>query len=156
MTETGARFETFEAFHASERPRLLRLAHLLTGSTTTGEEIVQDALISVHDRWASIDEPSVYARRAIINLAHSSQRRAMRERRFLTRRRVVEVTGEPRIDETWAVVRSLRSDQRTIVVLRFYADYSLNQIAEELSLPLGTVKSTLHRALKQLKETLDV
>ena len=41
-----------------------------------------------------------------------------------------------------------------VIVLRFYEDMPLAEIAEQLGMPLGTVKSTLHRALSKLKETL--
>lgn len=155
MTDSEPHLHAFEAFHASARPGLLRLAHLLTGSPALGEELVQDTLLAVHRSWETITEPTAYARRALINQVRSSQRRSIRERTFLARRTVEAVTGEPNVDETWALIRRLKPEQRTVVVLRFYADYSLNQIADELNLPLGTVKSTLHRALKHLKETLD-
>ncbi len=42
---------------------------------------------------------------------------------------------------------------RAVVILRFYADQTLEQIAEGLGLPLGTVKSRLHRAVAQLRES---
>lgn len=48
----------------------------------------------------------------------------------------------------------LEPDARAVVVLRFYEDRSLEQIASDLSLPLGTVKSRLHRAVKQLRGSL--
>ena len=59
---------TFEAFHARERPGLLRLAHLLTGSPAVGEDLVQDALIAVHRHWPEIADPAAYARTALVNL----------------------------------------------------------------------------------------
>jgi RNA polymerase sigma-70 factor (ECF subfamily) len=49
----------------------------------------------------------------------------------------------------------LTSDERIVVVLRFWADLSLDAIAERLDWPLGSVKSRLHRALGRLRTTLD-
>jgi RNA polymerase sigma-70 factor (ECF subfamily) len=48
----------------------------------------------------------------------------------------------------------LRPDERACVVLRFYEDLTLAQIAEQLDLPLGTVKSHLHRAIAALRDLL--
>ena len=64
------------------------------------------------------------------------------------------MTGVPELDETWRELRKLPPSQRAVIVLRFYEDMPLAEIAEQLGMPLGTVKSTLHRALSKLKETL--
>ncbi|UNC92116.1 sigma-70 family RNA polymerase sigma factor [Candidatus Contubernalis alkalaceticus] len=47
---------------------------------------------------------------------------------------------------------SLSDNQRQVVILRYLADLSLREIAEELEVPLSTVKSRLYRALAQLRE----
>ena len=49
----------------------------------------------------------------------------------------------------------LTVDQRTVVVLRYWRDLSLEQIAERLGWPLGTVKSRLHYGLAALRERLE-
>jgi RNA polymerase sigma factor (sigma-70 family) len=58
------------------------------------------------------------------------------------------------IDETWAVLAALAPRRRAVVVLRFYADLSLAEIAEVTGWTTGTVKSTLHRALADPKEVI--
>ena len=52
------------------------------------------------------------------------------------------------------MIGELSAQQRAVVVLRFYEDLSLEQITTALDVPTGTVKSTLHRALLNLKEKL--
>ena len=69
--------ETFQAEHA----RLARLAHLLTGSNALGEELLQEAFISLHRRWDDVDNPAAYVRATLINLTRSAQRRQRLERR---------------------------------------------------------------------------
>jgi RNA polymerase sigma factor (sigma-70 family) len=58
-------------------------------------------------------------------------------------------------DSVGRALQALTVDQRTVVVLRYWRDLSLEQIAERLGWPLGTVKSRLHHALGALKERLE-
>jgi RNA polymerase sigma-70 factor (ECF subfamily) len=52
-------------------------------------------------------------------------------------------------------VRTLPPDQQLVVALRFWRDLPLEEIAERLDLPLGTVKSRLHYAMRALRKELD-
>ena len=142
---------TFEETFQSERARLARLAHLLTGSNALGEELLQEAFISLHRRWDQVDNPAAYVRATVINLARSSQRRQRLERRHSMS--CVPAAGlPPDIDEMWQLLQRLPANQRAVIVLRFYEDRALTQIASDLGRPLGTVKSLLYRALKRLRE----
>ncbi|MGD0019872.1 MAG: sigma-70 family RNA polymerase sigma factor [Candidatus Limnocylindrales bacterium] len=58
-------------------------------------------------------------------------------------------------DEVGRLVRTLPPDQQMVVALRFWRDLSLEEIAERLDLPLGTVKSRLHYAMRALRKELD-
>jgi RNA polymerase sigma factor (sigma-70 family) len=60
----------------------------------------------------------------------------------------------PAYDHTLDAVRRLPSRARALVVLRFYDQLSIAEIAEVLGIPQGTVKSGLHRALAELREVL--
>ena len=60
----------------------------------------------------------------------------------------------PRYDGLWEAVCALPPDRRAAVVLFYYEDMSVEQIAKCLGVPKGTVKSRLSRARKQLKEML--
>jgi RNA polymerase sigma-70 factor (ECF subfamily) len=146
--------ETFEGFDARALLPAARLAHLLTGSAAIGHDVAQESLVALHARWDEIDNPDAYLRVVVVNRCRSVQRRRGRERSFLARARVEPVTAIPELDETWHAVRRLPTKQRAIVVLRFYEDLSVPEIAAALELAEGTVKSTLHRALRQLKELL--
>lgn len=144
---------TFALFYEQHLAPSLRLAHLIVGSPTAAQDVVHDVFLSIHRRWASIDNPGGYLRTALINRCRSAQRRQIVERLHL-RRPSTETTAIPEVDETWRAVQLLPAEQRTVLVLRFYADLSLAEIATEIGKPVGTVKSTLHRALARLKEEL--
>jgi RNA polymerase sigma factor (sigma-70 family) len=83
--------------------------------------------------------------------------------KVLRRRKVAEryptpVAGaalEPEIAEAWDAVVRLPPRQRAVVALRYWNDLSEAEIVEYLGWPPGTVKSTLHRALKRLKEEIE-
>jgi RNA polymerase sigma factor (sigma-70 family) len=100
-----------------------------------------------------VDNPAAYARTAVVNLARSNHRRLRLERAHAARSTAAPVLP-PELDETWRLIRRLPRDQRVVIVLRFYEDLSLAQIAAELDRPLGSVKSILYRALKRLKEQM--
>jgi len=144
---------TFDEMFQSEYAKLARLAHLLTGSRALGEELVQEAFISLHRRWDKVDNPAAYVRTTVINLATSALRRQRLERRHSSSSVLAPVLP-PELDETWRLIQRLPPSQRAVIILRFYEDRSLTQIAGDLDRPLGTVKSLLHRALKRLKEQM--
>jgi RNA polymerase sigma factor (sigma-70 family) len=128
---------------------MVRLGHLLTGSVAVGEDLAQDAFVGMHRNWASVDNPDGYVRVALVNRVRNHARRAGRSD---LRWSVAEAsTGIAEIDETWELLRSLNERQRAAIVLRYYLDLPLQQIADLLGCRIGTVKSAIHRGLAQLK-----
>lgn len=144
----------FDHFFREQRGALVRLAHLLHGSPTVAEDLAQEALLATHRKWAELDNPAGYARRALVNLVRSQQRRGMVERRHARSTSPPGHELPPEVDEMWTAIRRLSADQRAVVVLRFYEDLTIDEIAAVLDRPSGTVKSLLHRALARLKETV--
>jgi DNA-directed RNA polymerase specialized sigma24 family protein len=64
-------------------------------------------------------------------------------------------TAPPEIDETIAPVRKLAPKHRAVLVLRYYENMSVEQIAQVMNVRPGTVKSLLHRSLKQLRAQMN-
>lgn len=148
-SETPVLEETYREL----RLPLLRLAFMLTGSRETAEDVVQSAFASAQPRWHAIDDPPAYLRRSVVNLAKDGQRREFR-RRLRLRPEREPVTRIEEIDETWALVRDLPSAQRKVVVLHYYEDLTLVEIAALLDRPASTVRSDLRRALARLRKAL--
>lgn len=93
--------------------------------------------------------------RVAVNFGRNRQRRRLLERRKPLVSRDVEPDLSAVADP--ALARALARvpiDQRTVLVLRFHLDWSMDQIAETLDLPPGTVKSRLHRGLRRLENLL--
>jgi RNA polymerase sigma-70 factor (sigma-E family) len=148
---------TFEAFAAQRMDSLLRLARLLTGTPTDAEDLVQSSLLRAHLKWpkiASADHPEAYLRKLLVNVHHSS----VRKRRYST----VELTHADRpsaapetafgeVDELRSSILRLSVRQRTALVLRYYEDLDIDEIAEAMDLRASSVRSSIARALATLR-----
>jgi RNA polymerase sigma factor (sigma-70 family) len=143
------------ALYDAERDAMVRLAHLLTGSPAVAEDVVHDAFLKLHDGLDDVLRPGAYLRRTVVNLCHSHHRRAGVERRWRDRQPPPEVALPPDVGDTWSAVGDLPDRQREVLVLRFYLDMKVDDIAETLDVAPGTVKSTIHRALATLAERIE-
>ena len=139
---------------------LTRFAYLVSGDRDRAQDLVQEALLSMHRRFGPylpIDDPSAYARRTIVN-AHLSWAR---------RRRVIEIPCEPfpdvawgddersvLDDEVWDALADLPVRQRAVLVLRYFVGHSDREIAEILSCREGSVRSMATRAFTALRPVL--
>jgi RNA polymerase sigma factor (sigma-70 family) len=140
------------ALFERERAGLVRLAHTITGSNQVAEDLVHDAYL----RWVNrgdLTNPAAYLRTTVVNLARDTLRRRDTGRRIRAERPVP--LGEPALDETWSIVRSLPERYRTALALRFYEDLSERQIAELMGVRPGTVKSLIHRGLAKVRKELE-
>ncbi len=141
-----------DALYRAHRRRLSGLAAAVTLDRAVADDIVHDAFAGLTRHVASVRDPLAYLHRSVVNAAVRTIQRRNRARSLP--QRPLQPSTIPEVDETWQMVAALPARQRVVVVLRFWEDYSYEQIAEALGLPLGTVKSTLHRALSTLKEQL--
>ena len=96
MREVSSEPPALEAVYRSSALALTRLAYLLVGDRTEAEDIVHTVFASVVPRWQTIDEPSAYLRRAVINRAHDVHRRRSGPLRQLTRRSLDRRAGRRR------------------------------------------------------------
>ena len=131
---------------------MVRLAYLLTGSKETAQDVVQDSFVGLHRKWASVRAPDAYLRTSVVNGCHSHHRRRARER---ARRVEVERVTVLGADELSDVLLRLPHRQRAAIVLRYYHDLSDREIADALNCRVGTVASSIHRALARLRVELD-
>ncbi|MER6974995.1 sigma-70 family RNA polymerase sigma factor [Nocardioides sp. NPDC000445] len=142
----------FEEAYREYRMTLLRLAYLVSGSHEMSEDVVQSAFTSAHERWDQIENPSRYLKKAVVNLVKDAQRRQFRLRAKAVDRPLV--TLPPDVDETWTQIAQLPWTQRAVVVLHYYEDLPLAEIADILNRPAATVRSDHRRALGKLRKAL--
>jgi RNA polymerase sigma-70 factor, ECF subfamily len=125
----------------------------LTGDPHVGDELAQEALTRVYARWPLLREPRPYAYRVVTNLARDRWARAARERAAMPDLRPAE-QQEPVDGTTLDAVRRLPAAQRDVVLLHYYADLPVDQVARVLRRPVGTVKRRLFDARTALAVAL--
>jgi RNA polymerase sigma-70 factor (ECF subfamily) len=142
---------SFDEFYAGTAARIVRHAYALTGDLDDARDVAQEAFARAWQRWSSVsacNSPEAWVRRVATNLAVSRWRRA-RTARLLAGRDAGSARHAPEIStDTVALVAGLRTlpqRQRTVLVLYYLADLSVDQIAAELGCPAGSVKSWLSR-----------
>ena len=140
-----------------------RLAALLLGSEIEAQDAVQDAALRAWDRFADLRDPARFEAwfgRILVNGCRDRLRQRRRVR-TLPMDYVPDLPapdGLPRLVERDALRRSLADltpDQRTVVVLHYFAGLSLEEVAEHTGARPGTVKSRLHAALAVLHAAYD-
>jgi RNA polymerase sigma factor (sigma-70 family) len=132
---------------------MVRVAYLIAGSTAVAEEVTHDAFVTVYERWDRLDQPGAYLRRCVVNGAMRTTRRRRHGQR-LEAADPAPAEARPAHDDTLDAVQRLAPRARSLVVLRYYAQLTIQEIADVLQIPPGTVKSGLHRALAELREVL--
>lgn len=142
----------FEEAYREHRMALLRLAYLISGSHEMSEDVVQSAFTSAHERWDQIQNPLPYLKKAVINLVKDGQRRHLRLRPGAVERPSVALPHE--VDETWTQIGRLTWVQRAVIVLHYYEDLPLAEVADILKRPAATVRSDHRRALDKLRKAL--
>lgn len=150
--------EELTAFCRTEYPRLVGVLTLYCGSRPVAEELAQEALARAWHRWARVrhfDRPEAWVRRVALNLANSHLRRVLAERRALARLAEPSPVVEPSDRSLIDAVGRLPRRQRVVVILHYYLDLPLDEVALQLETTVPTVKSLLHRALKHLRSQAD-
>ena len=152
---TGRTMTDFDDFYRLHRTDAVRWATALVGSPEVGEELAQDALLSVGRRLDRVDNAAGYLRRAVVNGAASWHRSRGRERARVRRATAGEATtNSAPTNEMLDALSTLPYRQRAAVTLRYWADWTDEQIAEALDCAPATVRVLLHRGLATLKEEM--
>jgi RNA polymerase sigma-70 factor (ECF subfamily) len=143
-------------------PALLRYAYLLTGDAADAQELVQDALVSVLSRRARLREPAAvegYVRQTVLRTYVDGYRR---RRQWLRVRHLVATPdtaagpadGVDARQDVVAALAGLAPRVRACVVLRYFEDLTVPEIADRLDLATGTVKRYLSDGVRALERVL--
>jgi RNA polymerase sigma-70 factor (sigma-E family) len=148
----------FRDYVLTRSTALLRMAIMLTGNRADGEDLLQAALVKTYGSWGRINDRAAldaYVRRAMVN-THISWWRRRRVDEYPTDELPDQVVADHSRESDMAeVVRRaldrLPQRMRAAVMLRYFEDMTEPEIAATLGISLGTVKSTVSRAVARLR-----
>jgi len=151
--------EEFTEFATGAAARLRRTAFLLCGDWHTAEDLTQTTLAKMFVSWRRIsrrDAVYAYANRTLVNTYLADRRR--RRSRELLAGWLPDAAAEPGTPELRMVVldalATLPPKTRVVVVMRYWADLSVDQVADLLGCSAGNVKSQSARGLDKLRTVL--
>ncbi len=159
-SETAEAEAAFTAYVQERRASLYATAYHLTGDRYEAEDLLQSALFSTYRAWDRISDKAAlggYLRRTMTNLHISAWRR--RKLNEYPTEELPETAGD--VDAMrgtelravlWQALARLPETQRTMLVLRYYEGRTDPEIAEILDISVGTVKSSIWRSLRRLRE----
>ena len=140
-----------------------RLARAILGDSTAAQDATHDAFVTAWRKWPTLRDPARFEHwfhRILVNTCrnhlhrmHHWQVQDISSDLAATEADAFSQAGDR--DLVGAALLRLAPDHRIVVALRFYRDLTIDEIASQLSLPAGTVKSRLHHALRRLHLMLD-
>jgi RNA polymerase sigma-70 factor (sigma-E family) len=152
--------EDFTAYVRERRASLYATAYHLTGDRYEAEDLLQSALFSTYRAWGRITDKAAvggYMRRTMTNL-HISAWRRRKVNEYPTEEMPESASAADAMGGTelravlWQALAKLPETQRTMLVLRYYEGRTDPEIAGILDISVGTVKSSIWRALRRLRE----
>jgi RNA polymerase sigma-70 factor (sigma-E family) len=148
--------DDFEEFAKAWIPQLYRTAWLLTGDRHHAEDLVQDTLANMLKQWHRIDSPAAYARTTLVRTFVSQRRR-----RRWTEEPIAELperAGWPGDHELRMSLRTALAElapvDRAVLVLRFFEDRSVEDVALDLGRSTSAITTRTSRALERLRAVL--
>ena len=155
--------DAFAVLAGGALSRLDAVARLILRDTELARDAVQEALVRAWRDLPRLREPArfdAWLHRLTVHACIDAAR--------VQRRRIVEVELTPEVDLIIAdgasaladrdqldrMLRRLEPAQRAVLVLHYYLELSLPEVAEALDIPVGTAKSRLHRSLAALRSTV--
>ena len=159
----GGDEEAFASLAVAAGDRLHAVAHRILRDIDMAEDATQQALLSIWRDLPTLRDPARFDAWSYRLLVRACYAEARRNRSWSPGLRLVD-TDEPMADASTSVAdrdqlergfRRLSIDHRAVVVLHHYLDLSLDEVADALGVPVGTVRSRLHYAMRGLRAALD-
>jgi RNA polymerase sigma-70 factor (ECF subfamily) len=154
--------EAFSQLVKAALPRLKGVARLILRDPGRAEDAVQDALVSAWRDLRALRDPDAWdawIRRLTVRACYKVARRE-RRRAFVELRATLEPHKTSTQDASAHVAERdrlerelgrLKIDQRAVIVLHYYLDLPLPEVAQILDIPVGTANSRLHRGLETMR-----
>ncbi len=160
----GGDLGAFEAVVASSHPRLYRVAQGILRDADRAEDATQQALIEIWKYLRRLRDPDRFDSWSYRLLVRACVKEAKSSPRWMPG---IEISpsDEPRATDAFGSVvdrdqlergfRRLSVEHRAVIVMRYLLDMPLEQVADALDIPVGTVGSRLNRAMRSLRAALE-
>lgn len=142
----------FAVFYRLAYQRAVRLAYLITGSSAVSEDLAQEAFVRLHPRFNELDRPGAFLHVTLVNLCRSWHRSRKRRSSAPLSYEQGSVSMEAR--ELLDVLAALPERHRTVLVLRYWMDWTDAEIAKAIHCPRSTVTSLARRGLGRMRKQL--
>lgn len=151
--------QEFDEFYSARFAPLVRLLFLQTGDARRAEDSAQEAFLRAWQRRRQLNskDPVRWVTQVAFRIAVSEWRRSQRLKAILQRIRPPEAPSSKAPEDLTYVVQLLKgltSEQRSVVILHYLNDLSVNSTADLLGISAGTVKSRLSRARDHLRAAI--
>jgi len=161
--ETNERAEAFLRLANSHLDASYRLARAILRDPLNAQDATHDAFVQAWRKWSTLRDPARFDQwfdRILVNTCRNRLQRASRWRATDISAELAEATGDPfghalDRDLLASAIATLSPDHQVVVALRYYRDLTVEAIAGQLDIPLGTVQSRLHHALRRLHVAID-
>ncbi len=142
----------YEAFYTENWRSLLGRISQRVDSRAVAEEIAQDAFHAVWQSWKGLKDPKSYLYRVAFNKANDELRKRRTSRAKSHYLRAAQPTERIYLNDA---LDQIDIRQKTAIFLKYYGDQTHNEVAEQMDIPTGTVKSLIHRGLGDLRTTIN-
>jgi RNA polymerase sigma-70 factor (ECF subfamily) len=148
--------EAFAELYRTQFGPLSGYAKSLVGDSGAAVDIAQEAFTRLLARWRSVRDPRAWLFYVATNLTRDHWRTVIRDR-YLTERAGSHLGHTSTAPDPWLrdLVERLPERQRQAILLHYYADIPIDQIARLLHVPVGTVKRRLHDGRARLALDLE-
>jgi len=151
--------DAFEALYYRYRDRVYRLAWRFTGNQADALDVLQETFAYLLGKFPGFELTAAMTTFLYPVVRHGSLAVRRKNRRFASDDDVLDQLVAPALQQTEqsrselaAVLTALPERQREVLLMRFVDGMNLQEIADALEIPLGTVKSRLHHALQTLRD----
>jgi RNA polymerase sigma-70 factor, ECF subfamily len=147
----------YDLLFATEYAAVMRTVYLIVHDLDRAEDIAQDAFLQLLRHWRKVsryDRPGAWVRRVAIRLATDLLKRE-RLRSILERRAAPATEGAPPEIDVLGAVRRLAPNQRAAVVLFYFEDRPVAEVADIMGCAWATARVHLHRGRQRLAELLE-
>ena len=162
VPDTRLRDAAFVRLADEHLDKAYRLARAILRDPAEAQDATHDAFVQAWRKWETLRDPSKFEPwfdRILVNTCRNRLRSTRRAGdRHLRRGRARDRRSDrPRRDRDviGAAIAALSPDHQVVVALRYYRDLPVDEIAQRLGIPPGTVQSRLHYALKRLHDAID-